>query len=359
MRQVRTAIARAAVRRLRRWLYLAWAFIYIFARAAWLQSFCTGLGSRPRPILRDTVSSGPRLGKRVWCTPLLLSPVPARPKGSTRRFKPTGYHELPPGLLRGTGGPRRAGGPVRGAPGPRPGRGPQHRRVGGQHRPLGRGRDLAGHLGGLAGGPAARGGDIRPGGGQGPPQNHSVVDLFPALSWLTLHMPRIVSLGPRTEMQTAVPTREKGDFVAVHPVRVVRPRTIIYKKLGPEAYFPGPPGPPPPPPPLEGVPLAVVTAGPSRPDLPVRREATRASLAAAVEAVRPANVKRAVTELRDNMLAKSTRGPYESRLRTWNRLAFEGRVPAWSITTNRWIPCCGGSRTGSSRPSSDDSRARA
>ena len=55
--------------------------------------------------------------------------------------------------------------------------------------------------------------------------------------------------------------------------------------------------------------LALVGAGPSRPDLPVRRDATRASLAAAVEAVRPANVKRAVTELRDNMLAKSTRGP--------------------------------------------------
>ena len=73
--------------------------------------------------------------------------------------------------------------------------------------------------------------------------------------------------------------------------------------------------------------LAVVTAGPSRPDLPVRRDATRASLAAAVEAVR------LVTELRDNMLAKSTRGPYESRLRTWNRLAFEGKVPAWPIST--------------------------
>ena len=41
--------------------------------------------------------------------------------------------------------------------------------------------------------------------------------------------------------------------------------------------------------------LAVATAGPSRPDLPVRRGATRASLAAAVEAVRPANVKRAIT----------------------------------------------------------------
>ncbi|OLQ06495.1 Glycine cleavage system H protein, mitochondrial [Symbiodinium microadriaticum] len=39
--------------------------------------------------------------------------------------------------------------------------------------------------------------------------------------------------------------------------------------------------------------LALVGAGPSRPDLPVRRDATRASLAAAVEAVRPANVKRA------------------------------------------------------------------
>ena len=64
--------------------------------------------------------------------------------------------------------------------------------------------------------------------------------------WLTLHMPRKVSLGPRTEMQTAVPTREKGDFVAVHPVRVVRPpRTIIYKKISPETYFPGPHPPPP------------------------------------------------------------------------------------------------------------------
>ncbi|CAE7450545.1 PUB3, partial [Symbiodinium sp. KB8] len=35
-------------------------------------------------------------------------------------------------------------------------------------------------------------------------------------------------------------------------------------------------------------------------------------LAVVVEAVRPANVKQAVTELRDNMLAKSIRGPYES-----------------------------------------------
>ena len=145
------------------------------------------------------------------------------------------------------------------------------------------------------------------------------------------------------------------------------------------------------PPPVDGVSdVAVVTAGPSRPDLPVRRDAARASLAAAVEAVRPANVKRAVTELRDNMLAKSTRGPYESRLRTWNRLAFEGKVPAWPITTRtlevigaafstgaprstswrpsvtrsmtsawRWTRCFDGSRTGSSRPSSGGSRAPA
>ena len=61
-------------------------------------------------------------------------------------------------------------------------------------------------------------------------------------------------------MQTAVPTREKGDFVAVHPVRVVRPpRTIIYKKISPETYFPGPPGPPHTPP-LEGVPLLKLKA---------------------------------------------------------------------------------------------------
>ena len=88
-----------------------------------------------------------------------------------------------------------------------------------------------------------------------------------------------------------------------------------------------------PPPVEEESAVALMEAGPSRPDLPVRRDASRASLAAAVEAVRPANVKRAVAELRDNMLARSTRGPYESRLRTWNRLAFEGKVPAWPITT--------------------------
>ena len=95
--------------------------------------------------------------------------------------------------------------------------------------------------------------------------------------------------------------------------------------------------------------LAVATAGPSRPDLPVRRDATRASLAAAVEAVRPANVKLAVTELRDNMLAKSTRGPYESRLRTWNRLAFEGKVPAWPITARTLEVICAAFRAGAYR----------
>ena len=88
-----------------------------------------------------------------------------------------------------------------------------------------------------------------------------------------------------------------------------------------------------PPPAEEASALALVGGGPSRRDLPVRRDATRASLAAAVQAVGPGNVKRTVAEPRDNMLARSTRGPYESRLRTWNRLAFEGKVPAWPITT--------------------------
>ena len=46
------------------------------------------------------------------------------------------------------------------------------------------------------------------------------------------------------------------------------------------------------PPPVEAISdLAVVAAERSRPDLPVRRDAARASLTAAVEAVRPANVK--------------------------------------------------------------------
>ena len=82
VRPVRATVARTAVRRLRRWFYIARAVIYLFAWAAWFQSFCIsppGLGSRPRPILRDTVSSGPRLEKEGCCTPLVLSSDPARP----------------------------------------------------------------------------------------------------------------------------------------------------------------------------------------------------------------------------------------------------------------------------------------
>ncbi|CAE7820685.1 unnamed protein product, partial [Symbiodinium sp. CCMP2456] len=80
--------------------------------------------------------------------------------------------------------------------------------------------------------------------------------------------------------------------------------------------------------------LALVAAGPDRPDLPARRAEARASLAAAVEAVRPANLKRAIAELRGDMLAKTTRGPYESRLKTWNRLAYEGEVAPWPISAH-------------------------
>jgi len=89
-------------------------------------------------------------------------------------------------------------------------------------------------------------------------------------------------------------------------------------------------------PPLPGAvsTLALVAAGPDRPDLPARRAEARASLAAAVEAVRPANVKRAIAELRGDMLAKTTRGPYESRLKTWNRLAYEGEVSPWPISAH-------------------------
>ena len=93
VRPMRATVARTAVRRLRRWYYIVRAFIYLFAWAAWFQSFCIsppGLGSRPRPILRDTVSPGPRLEKggcRV--SPLLVSapapPLRVRIVGSSRR----------------------------------------------------------------------------------------------------------------------------------------------------------------------------------------------------------------------------------------------------------------------------------
>ena len=44
--------------------------------------------------------------------------------------------------------------------------------------------------------------------------------------------------------------------------------------------------------------------------------------------VRPANIKRSLAELRDDLLAefKSIKGPYASRLRTWNQIAFKGSV---------------------------------
>ena len=82
MRPVLAAIARAAVCRLRRHFYIAWAVLYILAWAAWFQSFCIsppGLGSRPHPILRDTVSSGPRLGKEQWSRISCVSPPLAPP----------------------------------------------------------------------------------------------------------------------------------------------------------------------------------------------------------------------------------------------------------------------------------------
>ena len=74
-------------------------------------------------------------------------------------------------------------------------------------------------------------------------------------------------------------------------------------------------------------PLAV----PGRPDVPVRRREASASLAAALEAAVPANRKRALDALDAGVLASSSRGPVESRLRTWRRLAEAWAREPWPI----------------------------
>ena len=62
---------------------------------------------------------------------------------------------------------------------------------------------------------------------------------------------------------------------------------------------------------------------PPRPDAPIRRPALRASFSAGLEAAQSANRKRALDNLDEGMLARSSHQPVESRLRTWRPLRPE------------------------------------
>ncbi|CAE7214959.1 unnamed protein product, partial [Symbiodinium sp. CCMP2592] len=89
-----------------------------------------------------------------------------------------------------------------------------------------------------------------------------------------------------------------------------------------------------PPPPAVVTELAVIQAAhsPGRPDVPRRRAHVRASLQAALDALRPENRKRSVEELRDGYLAETSKGPYASRLKTWMALSYQGKVDPWPVS---------------------------
>ena len=71
-----------------------------------------------------------------------------------------------------------------------------------------------------------------------------------------------------------------------------------------------------------------------RPDLPTRRYTPRASLQQALKAARPNSRKRALEALDDGVLAASTRGPMESRRRTWEELCLAWQTQPWPITAD-------------------------
>ena len=76
---------------------------------------------------------------------------------------------------------------------------------------------------------------------------------------------------------------------------------------------------------------AYAVPDPLRPDLPARRYTPRASMQVAMDAGAPNNRKRALAQLDDAMLAHSTRGPMQSRLRTWMNLCSQWNVEPFPL----------------------------
>ena len=102
-----------------------------------------------------------------------------------------------------------------------------------------------------------------------------------------------------------------------------------------------------------GQPQIATQPWPPRPDAPVRRPAVRASLSAGLEATQPANRKRALDDLDEGMLARSSHQPVESRLRTWRRYAAAWEVDPWPITWET-IHCIGASLKAGHYPSAQN-----
>ena len=84
-------------------------------------------------------------------------------------------------------------------------------------------------------------------------------------------------------------------------------------------------------------PLAVQSAEPSqaqpvRSDIPVRRDGRRACKRTALQAALPENQRESLADLDGAIMARSSEGPFQSRVRTWVDFTASWALPAWPIT---------------------------
>ena len=85
-------------------------------------------------------------------------------------------------------------------------------------------------------------------------------------------------------------------------------------------------------------PLAVQSAEPSqaqrvRSDIPVRRDGRRA-----LQAALPENQRESLADLDGAIMARSSEGPFQSRVRTWVDFTASWALPAWPITLDAGRP---------------------
>ena len=73
-------------------------------------------------------------------------------------------------------------------------------------------------------------------------------------------------------------------------------------------------------------------AAPARGDIPVRRAGRRACKRTALQAALPENQVESLADLDGAILARSSEGPFRSRVRTWVDLTAAWALPAWPIS---------------------------
>ena len=71
---------------------------------------------------------------------------------------------------------------------------------------------------------------------------------------------------------------------------------------------------------------------PARGDIPVRRDGRRACKRTALQAALPENQVESLADLDGAILARSSEGPFRSRVRTWVDLTAAWALPAWPIS---------------------------